>query len=76
MIGLIPTKLNNQEEMLSIFKMGWDVYMNGSKEIEISNKLQQPLAPDQVYTIVNNLIEKSISNYLITKEWELAKSKI
>lgn len=76
MIGLIPTKLNNQEEMLSIFKMGWDVYMNGSKEIEISNKLQQPLAPDQVYTIVNNLIEKSISNYLITKEWELAKSRI
>lgn len=76
MYSLVPTVLKNQDEMLSIFKTGWDVYMNGAAKIEKENKLLHPLAPDQVYTIVNNLIEKSISNYLIKKEWNSAKDKI
>ena len=76
MLGLVPTTLRSTDEMLSIFKMGWDVYMMGAKEFEKANNLVHPLGSDQVYTIVNNLIEKSISNYLIITEWETAKGKI
>ncbi len=76
MLGLMPTTLRSTDEMLSIFKMGWDVYMMGAKEFEKANNLVHPLGLDQVYTIVNNLIEKSISNYLITTDWESAKGKI
>lgn len=76
MLGLVPTVLKNSDEMLSIFKMGWDVYMMGAEKIEKKNNLQHPLGSDQVYTIVNNLIEKSISNYLVTRDWIIAKGKI
>jgi hypothetical protein len=76
MLGLVPTTLKSTDEMLSIFKMGWNVYMMGAKEFEKANNLIHPLGLDQVYTIVNNLIEKSISNYLIITEWEAAKGKI
>ncbi len=73
---LVPTDLKNSEEMLSIFKMGWDVYMDGTEVIEKANNLKHPLELDQLYSIVNNLMEKSISNYLITTEWTIAKTKI
>ena len=76
MLGLIPSVLNTPDEMLSIFKMGWDVYKSGSSEIERRNNLTGQLEPDKLYDIVNNLIEKSISNYLTLRDWNKAKSLI
>lgn len=73
MLNLIPSELNTPEEMLSIFKLGWDVYKTGSSEIERRNNLAGQLEPDKLYDIVNNLIEKSISNYLTMRDWNKAK---
>jgi len=50
--------------------------MDGTEVIEKANNLKHPLELDQLYSIVNNLMEKSISNYLITTEWTIAKTKI
>lgn len=74
MLGLIPSVLNTPDEMLSVFKMGWDVYKTGASEIERRNNLTGQLEPDKLYDIVNNLIEKSISNYLTIRDWNKAKA--
>lgn len=76
MLSLIPTELKTPEEMLSIFVMGWEVYMSGSSEIERRNNLTGQLEPDKLYDIVNNLIEKSISNYLTLRDWFKAKGAL
>jgi len=76
MCSFIPTALANDQQLLSIFNMGWDVYKRGSDPFEKANNLSHPLPPDKRYECINNLIEKSINNYLIVRDWKLAKSKI
>ena len=44
--------------------------MNNTEQIKICNKMQEELPPDKTYEIINNLIEKSINNYLIIRDWE------
>lgn len=44
--------------------------MNNTEQIKICNKMQEELLPDKTYEIINNLIEKSINNYLIIRDWE------
>lgn len=74
MHSFIPSELSDEQELLSIFKMGWDVYKGGSAPFEVQNSLSEPLPPDKIYECVNNLIEKSINNYLIIRDWYKAKN--
>lgn len=61
--NLIPQNINDDSELHYIFKLGWDFWntseINFLKEFTLKQK----------YQIINNLIEKSISNFTIKKEW-------
>lgn len=63
LIKLFPQYFKNTRELHYIFKLGWDFWENYESNIlhNFNNK-------DRYY-IVNNLIEKSISNYAITEQW-------
>ena len=73
MHSFIPSELNDEQQLLSIFKMGWDVYKGGSAPFEKQNNLSSSLPSDKIYECVNNLIEKSINNYLMVRDWSNAK---
>lgn len=75
MLMLVPAELNNEQQLLSVFKMGWEVYLGGSKPIEDQNGINKQLPPDRIYECVNNLIEKSINNFLVVRDWNEAKPK-
>ncbi|WP_423820210.1 hypothetical protein V5739_07180 [Salinimicrobium sp. TIG7-5_MAKvit] len=60
---LIPQEFKNRAELHYIFKLGWD-FWNDSE----SNFLKS-FSPRQKYHIINNLIEKSISNFSIVERW-------
>jgi hypothetical protein len=62
--NLIPQKITNDSELHGIFKLGWD-FWNTSE----SNFLKK-FNPRQKYHVINNLIEKSISNYTIKQKWQ------
>lgn len=62
--NLIPQKINSDAELHYIFKLGWD-FWNTSE----SNFLRK-FNNRQKYQVINNLIEKSISNYTITQKWQ------
>lgn len=68
--NLVPTQIQKESEIHSLFKLGWDIWMNNTEQIKICNKMQEELPPDKTYEIINNLIEKSINNYLIIRDWE------
>ena len=49
--------------------MAWDIWYGDRSEFKKQNNLVEDLNPSQLYSILNNLVEKSISNYLIQKKW-------
>lgn len=61
--NLIPQKIKNNEELHYIFKLGWDFW--NTSETNFLKKFNNR----QKYQVINNLIEKSISNYTITQKW-------
>lgn len=64
---LYPQQFRTVEELHYIFKLGWDIWNNSD-----NNFLKNFTSRDK-YNIINNLIEKSISNYVVRKNWEETK---
>lgn len=60
--NLIPMELNG-DEIHSIFVLGWDIWLNQASE------LRQKFDSFTSYKIINNLIEKSLSNHFVNKLW-------
>ncbi len=60
---LIPHEIKTDKALHYLFKIGWDCWMDSD-----INFLRN-FSPRQRYHIINNLIEKSISNYFIQLAW-------
>ncbi|MBX7182171.1 MAG: hypothetical protein K1X82_08675 [Bacteroidia bacterium] len=60
---LIPFEISNEKQLHSIFLTGWENWQNRR------NFLVDKFDNDTAYKIINNLIEKSISNYIVTTNW-------
>lgn len=63
-LNLIPQQIKNKDELHSIYKLGWDFWSDSDKNF------LKDFKPRQKYHIINNLIEKSISNFTITETWK------
>lgn len=59
----IPQQINSDDQLHAIFKLGWDFWNNS--ETNTLNRVPKK----QRYYIINNLVEKSISNYIVTANW-------
>lgn len=70
MAKLLPEVFTNDRQLHGIYKLGWDVWMNSDK-----NFLKE-FTRRQKYHVVNNLIEKTISNFNTTQNWNEVKSSI
>lgn len=68
-INLIPFCIQNNGELHFLFILGWQLWINKHNEY---NKFSN----EKVYEIINNLIEKSISNYMIRQSWTKAKEYV
>jgi len=60
---LVPFEVQNDIELNSIFLAGWNNWLSEP------NNLAEKFGENMAYKIINNLIEKSISNYYITSNW-------
>lgn len=61
-----PVKIMNDDELHSLFMLGWEVYLKGPTgyDKEIGNT-GQPTSREDFYAILNNAIRQSIANYLM-----------
>jgi len=77
LFNLLPAKIEGHEKkkVHYLFKLGWDIWKGDWQKIADANQFNFTLDATQVSQIVNNLIEKSISNVLIESNWKTAKHK-
>jgi hypothetical protein len=68
-LNTIPHEILDDLELHAVFKLGWDIWLDSD-----SNFLNK-FPKTQRYYIVNNLIEKSISNYNVIETWHKIKEK-
>lgn len=66
---LLPIEINSDSEIHKLYATAWAVWYSDRELFKTENNLSYTLEPTQIYGIINNLIEKSISNYLIQKKW-------
>lgn len=68
--NLVPVEIKSAEELHYLFVYGWNLWQSDWADFQKLNKMSYPLTPSQVYEIINNLIEKSIGNYIVKTNWE------
>jgi deoxycytidine triphosphate deaminase len=64
--NLIPTDLTDAKQLHGIFATGWSIWLN--RQTEISSKINTTDST-KIYSVINNLIEKSIGNFVAVNEW-------
>ena len=70
---LIPLKITDENQLHYLFNWGWNKWMNYAQDFEKSESMNYKLTESKVLEIINNLIQKSISNYIIEKNWNKLK---
>ena len=73
-LNLIPYEVENVKQLHHLFTYGWDIWLNRRHEIEEKNNMQFSLSGRKAYGIINNLIEKSIGNYIVETNWQKNKN--
>lgn len=71
--SLIPVEIQERKELHGLFTYGWKVWLDNWNNIKSQSNIGFDLSQVKVYEILNNLIEKSIGNFIVQTEWELAK---
>lgn len=64
LLELIPQDFFEKESLHYVFKLGWEFWKDSENNILKEFELRQR------FQIINNLIEKSISNYFIVTKWK------
>lgn len=67
---LLPIELNDDQDVHALYSLAWEVWDGDRNRFKRENNMSFDLQPTQLYTVLNNLVEKSISNYLIKTKWE------
>jgi hypothetical protein len=67
-LNLIPADIDSISCLHSIFEVGWSLWLNHASHFSTLN-----LNYSDTYKIINNLIEKSISNYMVLESWNKTK---
>lgn len=67
---LIPVEIDNDNQLHYLFKYGWNLWLGEWEEFERKNNMNYTIHSNEAYSIINNLIEKSIGNYIVSKFWQ------
>lgn len=70
---LIPFAANTDAELHGIFDYGWRTWLDDFTPFEPMLGDANKIPGGKIYQIINSLMEKSIGNYFITKEWNSKK---
>jgi predicted DNA-binding protein len=59
----LPPVISRESELHGLFIVGWEIWLNNLDRFNEKDSRKK-------YLYLNNLIEKSISNFMIQKRWE------
>jgi len=69
-VNLLPIVIDNENQLSYLYIKAWELWNNYSKDFENQNNIAIELKQSKIYEIINNLIEKSINNFIITESWK------
>ena len=75
-LQLLPVEVTHSNQLSSLYLLGWELWQNYDLQFEKRNSMAYKLKASKRYEIINNLIEKSISNYIITESWTKSKLNV
>jgi hypothetical protein len=69
-LKLLPIEISEVKELHYLFVYGWHLWLGDWSRFEKENKMEFKLSSSKVYEIINDLIEKSIGNYIVNNTWK------
>lgn len=70
--NLLPVNIESVKQLHGLFNTGWKIWLHEHERLEKSLN-EQYKNPVRLYSVINNLIEKSIGNYITLNKWAKAK---
>jgi hypothetical protein len=70
----LPPIIGNDRQLHGIFSSGMKAWNSDWLEFETKMNLSSQPEAERIYNIVNNLIEKSIGNYMVQEKWNQNQS--
>lgn len=67
--NLLPVELTSVSQLHGIYDYAWRFWLAPTNELEEKLELQKPIVSEKVYSIINNLTEKSIGNFITLNKW-------
>jgi hypothetical protein len=64
--NLVPIEIKSPAELHGVFILAWETWLDPKSHLRKAFKNKNDL-----YRILNNLVEKSISNFFLTRSWNL-----
>jgi hypothetical protein len=69
----LPLEISDPKQLHGVFPYAWKIWMGGTTNFKKNAELKIDLPPHAIYKALNNLIEKTIGNYVIEQDWEKVK---
>jgi hypothetical protein len=69
----LPLVVDEPKQLHGVFPYAWKIWMGGTDQFRKNAELKIDLPPQAIYKALNNLIEKTIGNYIIKRDWEKVK---
>ena len=67
--NFLPLIIQNERQLHGLIPLAWDVWQGDWTPFQENMNMGELPKPDRIYTVLNNLIEKSIGNYIVVKKW-------
>lgn len=71
--NLVPTELITGKELHGIISVAWKIWIENRSELANRLNTSDTL---KTYTVINNLVEKSIGNFLTVNKWNKAYTQL
>ena len=66
----LPPTLENARQLHGLLSLAWDIWKGDWTPFKENMNMTVLPDKDRVYSILNNLIEKSIGNYIVANKWK------
>jgi len=75
-LHLVPVDIENKKELHYLFIHGWEHWLNSQAKFKDYNNMSEDIKNENLYDVLNNLIEKSIGNFVVSSKWKEANDAL
>jgi hypothetical protein len=70
--NFLPPVISNERQLHGLLPLAWDVWQGDWGPFMANMNMSSLPSKDRIYSVLNNLIEKAIGNYIVENKWKEA----